>query len=267
MNIVAKIAGLAMVLATVGCASTNPRDPLEGYNRAVFGFNEGIDKLALKPAAEVYSKLPSFMQTGVYNFFGNLDDVGTAMNEFLQGKFRDGVSDVTRVFLNTTLGIGGLFDIGTEAGLYKNREDFGQTLGVWGMQAGPYIVLPLLGSSTLRDTLATPVDFKTDPWHYKRPVRWRNVGSALRAIDQRAVVLEASNLLEAAAFDRYQFVRDVYLQRRQSQVYDGEPPVDQVARSASQAATSELQPEGAIQAMPDRSHAYASSNSARNTTD
>jgi phospholipid-binding lipoprotein MlaA len=225
MRLTTRIMVLLAVTAGAGCASTNPRDPLEGYNRVMFSFNDTVDRVALKPAAEMYGALPSFVQTGVYNFFGNLEDVGTGINNFLQGKLKDGFSDVGRVGLNTTLGLAGLFDVGTEAGLYKNREDFGQTLGKWGVRSGPYVVLPLLGPSTLRDTMALPLDFKADPWFHVRPVRWRMAGSALRAVDQRATVIDAGNLIEDAALDRYLFVRDAYLQRRKFQVYDGDPPV------------------------------------------
>jgi phospholipid-binding lipoprotein MlaA len=224
MGFAAKVLAVAAVVATSGCASTHPHDPLEGYNRAVFGANEAIDEIALRPAAEIYSTLPSFMQTGVYNFFGNLDDVGTALNNLLQGKMGDGLSDAVRITLNTTIGIGGLFDVATDAGFYKHYEDFGQTLGKWGVAAGPYVVLPLLGPSTLRDTVATPVDFNADPWHYVRPVHVRNTGSVLRAIERRANLLGTTGLLEDVALDRYQFVRDAYLQRRRGQVYDGDPP-------------------------------------------
>lgn len=254
MSSIQRIAVLAIALALAGCATNNPRDPLEPFNRVMFEFNDKVDQAALKPAAEAYSKLPSFVQTGVGNFFGNLNDVPTALNNVLQGKVADGLSDVMRVAVNTTFGLGGLLDISTEAGLYKHSEDFGQTLGKWGVRSGPYIVLPLLGSSTLRDTVAMPVDFETDPWHFKRPVHWRNPGSAVRIVDQRAALLGASKLLEEAALDRYGFVRDAYLQRRQSNVYDGEPPetsyehdigptwslgedVDQKQQSASSVAT------------------------------
>lgn len=216
------VLGIALVLA--GCATNNPRDPFEPFNRTMFEFNDAVDKAALRPAAEAYAKLPSFVQTGVGNFFGNLGDVPTAINNFLQGKFADGLSDVMRVAVNTTLGFGGLLDISSEAGLYKHNEDFGQTLGKWGVGSGPYVVLPLFGASTLRDTLAMPIDFEADPWHYARPIRWRNTGSVVRVVDQRAALLDVSNLLEEAALDRYVFVRDAYLQRRQSKVYDGEPP-------------------------------------------
>ncbi|GAB3546101.1 VacJ family lipoprotein [Noviherbaspirillum agri] len=224
MNAIRRIVALAAVLVLAGCATNNPRDPLEPFNRAMFQFNDKLDQVALKPTAEAYTKLPSFVQTGVGNFFGNLGDVPTAINNLLQGKLADGMSDVMRVAVNTTFGLGGLLDIGTEAGLYKHNEDFGQTLGKWGVRSGPYVVLPLFGSSTLRDTFAMPVDIQSNPWHHTHPEHWRYTGSTVRVVDQRAALLDASNLLEEAALDRYVFVRDAYLQRRQSKVYDGEPP-------------------------------------------
>ncbi|HEY0845395.1 MAG TPA: VacJ family lipoprotein [Noviherbaspirillum sp.] len=207
-----------------GCATTHPKDPLEKFNRVMFSFNDAVDRAALKPAAEAYSTLPTFVQAGVGNFFGNLADPWIAVNNLLQGKVADGLNDFMRFAMNTTFGLVGLWDIGSDAGLPKHSEDLGQTLGKWGVRPGPYVVLPLLGSSTLRDVIALPVDIEADPWHHVRPVRVRNPGSVLRAVDQRAAVLDASNLIEEAALDRYEFVRDAYLQRRQSKVYDGEPP-------------------------------------------
>lgn len=223
-----RLAGIAVLaMAATGCAtSNNPQDPLEGFNRAMFDFNRTVDDVALKPAATVYKEAtPSFVQTGVGNFFGNLGDVWTAVNNILQGKVENGMSDFARVGVNSTIGLAGLFDIASQMGLTKHKEDFGQTLGQWGIYSGPYVVLPFLGSSTLRDTIALPVDFKGDIWMYKRPVRWRNVGAVVRLVDQRAALLDASNLLEDAALDPYEFVRDSYLQRRQSLIHDGEPPV------------------------------------------
>ncbi len=221
MSTIMRVAAVAVALAVSGCASTNPRDPLEPFNRTMFKFNDTVDKAALKPAAQAYTHLPSFVQTGVSNFFGNLADAWTAVNELLQGKGADGVTDVMRVAVNTTFGLGGLIDIGSQAGMPKHREDFGQTLGKWGIKPGPYLVLPIFGPSTLRDAGALPVDLVYDPWHFKRPVRWRNTGSVVRIVDQRAGLLDASTLLEDAALDRYDFVRDAYLQRRESLIRDG----------------------------------------------
>lgn len=232
MSLMSRSALLIAACALAGCAATNPKDPLEPFNRTMFEFNDAVDRTALRPAAEMYAKLPSFMQTGVSNFFGNLGDVPTAANNFLQGKFADGLSDVMRVLVNTAFGLGGLLDISSEAGLQKHNEDFGQTLGKWGVGAGPYVVLPLLGPSTVRDTTALPVDFKTDPWLYADPSAVRVTGAVTRVVDQRAALLGASTLLEEAALDRYVFVRDAYLQRRQGKVYDGEPPRTQYEHDA-----------------------------------
>lgn len=214
------------VAATVvlgGCAGPNPRDPYESYNRAVFNFNDKVDEYALKPTATAYKNVtPGFLQTGVNNFFGNLADVWTAANNLMQGKVGDGMSDVMRVAMNSTFGLLGVLDIASEAGLQKHKEDFGQTLGSWGVPSGPYLMLPLLGPSTVRDTAALPVDIYADPWQYTNPVNVRNVGTVTRVVDQRAALLDASTLLEDAALDRYEFIRDGYMQRRNSQVYDGE---------------------------------------------
>ncbi|HZX27506.1 MAG TPA: VacJ family lipoprotein [Telluria sp.] len=221
---------LALAAALTGCASSenaNPKDPLEKYNRAVFAFNDTVDRVALKPAATAYKRvLPQFVQTGVNNFFGNLADIWTGANNLLQGKGKDGASDLARVALNSTVGILGLVDVASSAGLRKHSEDFGQTLGAWGVPSGPYLMLPLLGPSTVRDTAALPLDWKADPWAYKEPVNWRNVGAGVRVIDQRAAILDASNLLEEAALDRYEFIRDGFLQRRESRIFDGEKKED-----------------------------------------
>jgi phospholipid-binding lipoprotein MlaA len=214
--------GVTVLLA--GCAGPNPRDPYEGFNRAMFSFNDTVDTYALKPVATAYRNvLPNFVQTGVNNFFGNLADAWTGVNNLLQGKGEAGMSDVTRFALNSTLGIVGLFDIASEAGLQKHKEDFGQTLGTWGVPSGPYLMLPLLGPSTVRDTVALPLDIKGDIWAYKEPVYIRNTGTALRVVDQRSNLLNATSLLEDAALDRYEFIRDGFLQRRESQIHpDGD---------------------------------------------
>ncbi|MEB0139715.1 VacJ family lipoprotein [Undibacterium sp. CCC2.1] len=197
----------------------NPRDPLEGFNRAMFDFNDAIDQAVLKPVAQVYANVtPSFVQTGVGNFFGNIGDIYTALNNLLQGKVGDGSSDIMRVALNSTFGLAGLLDIGSPAGLSKHKEDFGQTLGVWGVRSGPYLVLPVLGPTTVRDAVATPLDYYGDAWSYYKPVYIRNTGSLVRLVDKRASVLDAGSLIEEAALDRYVFIRDAYLQRRASQI-------------------------------------------------
>lgn len=215
---------LAFSLAGCATSTKNPQDPLENYNRAVFGLNDKVDQVAIKPAATVYKKVvPGFVQTGVGNFFGNIGDVSTAMNNLLQARVNDGMSDVARVMVNSVFGLAGLFDVATPGGLPKHDQDFGQTLGRWGVKSGPYLVLPLIGPTTVRDAVAMPVDLETDLWSYKYPVRWRNTGSAIRLIDRRAYVLDSSTLIEDAALDRYEFVRDAYLQRRQSKIFSGDP--------------------------------------------
>jgi phospholipid-binding lipoprotein MlaA len=231
-------AGAAVAFALSGCATTasNPKDPFEGYNRAMFTFNDKVDTVVLKPTATAYKRVvPGFIQTGVNNFFGNLSDVWTAANQFLQGRPANGVNDVTRVALNTTFGLGGLIDVASASGLRKHNEDFGQTLGVWGVSSGPYLILPILGPSTLRDTVALPLDRKADPWNYKDPVHVRNIGTAVYVVDQRAVLLDASNLLEEAALDRYEFIRDGFMQRRESRVQDGKEEKEDRAMSSEKA--------------------------------
>jgi len=222
------VATLGAALALSGCATgSNPRDPLESYNRAMFSFNDKLDQVVLKPVATAYQDtLPSFVQTGIGNFFGNIGDVWTAVNNLLQGKLEDGMTDVMRVAVNSTMGFLGLLDIGSEAGLPKHKEDFGQTLGAWGVKSGPYFVLPVFGSSTVRDTAAFPVDLSADLWSYKDPVNVRNIGTGIRMIDQRAALLGASSLIEDAALDKYVFTRDAYLQRRQSLIQDGRSKKD-----------------------------------------
>jgi len=221
--------GAALLLA--GCAGPNPRDPYESYNRAMFSFNDTVDTYALKPVATVYRDVtPSFVQTGVGNFFGNLADAWTAVNNLLQGKGEAGMSDISRFALNSTLGILGLFDIASEAGLQKHKEDFGQTLGTWGVSSGPYLMLPLLGPSTVRDTVALPADFAGNIWSYKDPVYLRNIGTGVNLVDTRASLLDATSMLEDAALDRYEFIRDGYLQRRESLIHpdgDGGKPKQQ----------------------------------------
>ncbi|WP_025917923.1 VacJ family lipoprotein [Herminiimonas sp. CN] len=222
-RITLRITTLGIALALAGCATgSDPKDPLENFNRAMFSFNDKLDQVALKPAATVYQDvLPSFVQTGIGNFFGNIGDVWTAVNNLLQGKLENGMTDIMRVAINSTMGFLGVLDIGSEAGLPKHREDFGQTLGVWGLTSGPYVVLPVFGPSTVRDTAAFPVDFSADLWGYKDPVNVRNIGTGVRLIDQRAALLGASSLIEDAALDKYAFTRDAYLQRRQSLINDG----------------------------------------------
>lgn len=211
-----------------GCASTgNPKDPLEPINRGIYQFNEGMDNLLLKPAAEVYQGvLPSFVRTGVSNFFSNINDVLVALNNLLQGKVSDAASDVGRVAVNTTAGLLGVIDVATHLGLERHDEDFGQTLGRWGFGTGPYLVLPFFGPSNLRDALGRIVDYKTDLVTYVDPSRDRNQLWGTRTVNRRSELLGTSKVLETAALDPYEFLRDAYLQRRRNMVFDGNPPRD-----------------------------------------
>ncbi|AQR67026.1 MULTISPECIES: VacJ family lipoprotein [unclassified Janthinobacterium] len=244
--------GLALAIAASvsACATgTNPRDPLEGYNRAMFKFNDTVDQVALKPVATAYKTVtPSFVQTGVGNFFGNLSDVWSAVNNLLQGKGEAGLQDVVRVSMNSTFGIFGLIDIASQAGIPKHNEDFGQTLGWYGVQPGPYVMLPLLGPSTVRDTVALPLDITGDPWRYKDPVSVRNIGTVTRVVDKRAALLDATNLMEAAALDRYEFIRDGFLQARESKVFDGD--TDRRDRKVPKNDTSDYEPAYEAQPQP-----------------
>lgn len=209
-----------------GCASTgDPRDPLESLNRGIYKFNDGVDTVLIRPAAEVYKGvLPPLVRTGVSNVFSNLNDVVVALNNLLQGKFEAALSDAGRVLINTTAGLLGIFDVATVAGLEKHDEDFGQTLGWWGVGDGPYLVLPFLGPRNLRDTAGTFADYQVDPVSYIDPSRDRNIVQGARIISRRSELLGASRILEVAAIDEYEFVRDAYLQRRRNLIYDGNPP-------------------------------------------
>lgn len=227
-RIKAVVLSLLLSLAFLGgCASTSPRDPLEPMNRAFYSFNDGVDKAVLKPVAEGYrAVLPSFARTGISNFFANINDVLIALNNLLQGKIVNAISDVGRVVVNTTIGVLGLMDPATEFGLEKHNEDFGQTLGHWGIGDGAYLVIPFLGPSNVRDAVGRVVDFKTDPLTYVNHMRTRNVLWGTRLISQRADLLDTSKILDTAALDPYEFLRDAYLQRRRNLVYDGSPPPD-----------------------------------------
>ena len=218
---------LVLALAGAGCASTpsDPRDPLEGVNRAVFAFNDKTDEMVLRPAARLYRNVtPQGLRDAVRNFFSNIDDLFIGANNLLQGKLETAVNDWLRFAFNTTFGLLGIHDWASDMGLEKHNEDFGQTLGSWGVGDGMYLVLPLLGPSTLRDTAALPVDWAGDPLYGHTPVDERNALTATRVVGRRADLLGASRTLEEAALDRYVFLREAYLQQRRSQIYDGRPP-------------------------------------------
>ena len=217
-----------ILLSLAGCATTgegDPRDPLEGFNRGVYKFNEKVDDYVARPVAEAYEDwIPREVRSRVRNFFGNLADPFIGVNNMLQGKFSEGFDDWTRFILNTTVGLVGIHDVATDFGLEKHNEDFGQTFGRWGAGTGPYLVLPIFGSSSLRDGVGLAADMVTDPLGEVRPIDLRNSAIATRAVQSRADLLGASRVLEQAALDKYIFQRDAYLQRRRSLVYDGRPP-------------------------------------------
>ncbi len=217
-----KLGATALFAALVtGCAHS-PNDPLEGYNRQAYYFTEAMDTVVIKPVAYGYNGLvPEPVQTMVTNFFGNIADVWNAFNNFLQGRGDEGFSDVSRVMVNTFAGLGGFIDVASQAGLPKHNEDFGQTLGVWGVPSGPYFFIPILGPSTIRDTAAAPADYWFgDPITYIKddPTKWGLV--VLRGISKRAELIDATSVIDDAAIDKYEFIRDAYLQRRELMVND-----------------------------------------------
>jgi phospholipid-binding lipoprotein MlaA len=226
-----------------GCAALthpNPRDPLEPVNRKVSQFNDGVDTIFLRPVATVYRQyVPPLVRTGVANFFGNLSDAWSFVNSALQFKLQDAAENLMRVNVNTFIGLGGIFDVASEMNIERHREDFGQTLGRWGVGAGPYIVLPFFGPSTLRDALALPIDRRMDPVQRIHANDVRGATYILRAVDQRSNLLRASSVLDGAALDKYTFTRDAHLQRRRAEIFEKEEPPEPPAEPAAPAAPAE----------------------------
>lgn len=221
------VVGLAATLAApLPAAAQQASDPLEPLNRRIQAFNDGLDEALVAPLARGYQNVvPGFARTAVGNFFGNIADAWSALNQLLQGKPGAALDMTLRTAVNTTFGLGGVLDVASEAGLERRSEDFGQTLGVWGLPAGPYLVLPLLGPSSLRDAGGRVLDLHpelTTP--YSNEVAVRNATMVLNAVDTRAQLLGVGRLLDDIALDRYRFLRDAYLARRLNQVWDGDPP-------------------------------------------
>ncbi|HET7774689.1 MAG TPA: VacJ family lipoprotein [Burkholderiaceae bacterium] len=219
-------AALALALAS-GCASlgSNPADPLEPINRKVFAFNDTVDRAVTKPIAQGYQKVvPEPVRTCVGNFFYNMSVPLTAVNNLLQGKVVSFCQDITRFTLNTIFGFGGCVDIATELGIERNRTDIGETLGRWGMPPGPYLVLPIFGPSTVRDSTSLLVDLGYNPITQINDDNARLSLVVLRAVDTRASLLRAEQLLDSMGIDKYNAIRTVYLQQRLNAIYDGNPP-------------------------------------------
>jgi len=256
----AALCALTAAALLAGCATAQRPDPLEPLNRKVFAFNEAVDSAVLKPTAEVYrAVLPTPAQIAVSNFFGNLKDAWSAVNLLLQGRVADSLSDVMRVGTNTVFGFMGVMDIATELGFERHGEDFGQTLGRWGVPPGAYIVWPLLGPSTVRDSVGLPVDMLATPESLVNVSVTRNSMTALRLVSTRAGLLSTTGLLDDIALDKYAFVRTAYLQRRRSLVYDGNPPEeddeDDLPPVAAPAPETPAAPASAAAAEPSASRA------------
>ncbi|HEY8879395.1 MAG TPA: VacJ family lipoprotein [Roseateles sp.] len=221
-------------------------DPWESWNRKVFAFNEKLDENVLKPVATAYSEIvPSPIRTGIDNFFGNIGDAWSAINLLLQGRFKAGIEQGMRFAVNSTIGLAGVLDVATEAGLEKNSQDFGKTLGKWGMGTGAYVVWPVFGPSSVRDSLALPVDWQASPAVVFDDGRKKVAITALNLVNTRANFLRAGEMLEGIALDKYTFYRDAYLQRRGSFDDDDEVEVLVPGSGASAPATSASAPEAA----------------------
>jgi phospholipid-binding lipoprotein MlaA len=240
------------LLLLLGCAALppgkrNPRDPWERMNRATYRFNDTLDRAIAQPVARGYRKVtPQFAQTGVSHFFDNLEYPIVMVNDLLQGQFKSFVSDTGRLLLNTTLGVGGLLDPATAAGLDKNDRDFGQTLGKWGAGTGPYLVIPFVGPSDIRDAVGRVGDDFSNPRHYVRNTYVYYGLWLVRTIDTRARLLDAQSALDSA-YDPYAFVRNVYLQHRDFKVHGGQSPNEeqQEQKLLDESAEDQETPEGA----------------------
>lgn len=228
MKLTRSILLLFLLAVLSGCAtphSTQTNDPLQSYNRAMYQFNDTLDTVLLKPIAKGYDAIMlDPLSHAISNIFSNLNDITVVLNDLLQFKFSQAGSDMHRLLVNSTVGVGGIFDVASLSGIEKHHEDFGQTLGHWGVGPGAYIVLPFFGPSTLRDTVGLVGDSVTDAARYIGHVPTRNETFGTRVVDQRAGLFKAEKVLDAAALDEYSYVRDGYLQRRQSLVFDGNAP-------------------------------------------
>lgn len=217
---------LVTACATLPNGTPAQNDPLESYNRTMYSINDQVDRTVIQPVARGYRAItPDFFRTGVTNFFNNISDLATVVNDLFQGKGSQGLADGERFMINTTVGVLGLIDVATPSGLQRHREDFGQTLAVWGWDSSTYLVLPILGPSTVRDTLGMFGDYPESLYANMHTTLTKETEVyAFEALNTRTNLLAASNLLDTAALDPYAFLRDAYLQRRRNQIYDGHPP-------------------------------------------
>ena len=231
-SLIKQIAIVLLLGLNAGCTTLegpeNPDDPFEGFNRSMYNFNENLDKYAFKPIAEGYQAVtPDAVDTGITNFFNNLNDVWVFINDLLQLKIEKAVATSARIVFNSTFGLFGFMDVATDFGLKKHSEDFGQTLGYWGVESGPYLVLPFFGPSNIRDGIGFVVDSVELDYVYNDMSEAHYIGMhALDYIDIRADLLNAKDIVDETAPDPYAFIRDAWVQRRQNKVYDGNPPED-----------------------------------------
>lgn len=223
-----RILFLSTLLLLTSCASTTDEgdvsDPLEPVNRAVYEFNETVDKHIAKPIAQTYQYAPSPIRTGIGNFFNNVDDVMTVINDILQFKIHQSITDSVRIVVNSSFGVLGLVDIASGWNLPRHNERFADTLGYWGVNSGPYLVLPIWGPSSFRDATGLAFDIYSYPLAYLHPVRHRNSLQGVKMVSTRAQLLAVTDLTQEVAIDPYAFTRDTYYQWRQNQIYDGNPP-------------------------------------------
>ncbi len=223
-----RIVLLILLFALQGCATVaqpNARDPLESFNRTIFGFNDVADKAVIKPVATGYRAItPNWLRKGVGNFFNNLEDVWSAVNNGLQGRGNEFSDSVGRVMVNSTIGLLGVLDVASELNIERHTADFGLTLGRWGVAPGPYVVLPLFGPRTLREVAGMPIDSRGMPVYNIGDQETRTLLPIVDVVDLRAKYLNAGDVLEGAALDAYSFRRDAYFQRQRNIQYDGNPP-------------------------------------------
>ena len=223
-----RVVVLTCLLALQGCATVarpNARDPLESFNRTIFGFNDVVDKAVIKPVATGYRAVtPNWFRKGVGNFFNNLEDVWSAVNNGLQGRGQEFGDSVGRVMVNSTIGLLGVIDVASDLNIERHTADFGLTLGRWGVPAGPYLVLPLFGPRTLREVAGMPIDARGMPVYNIGDQETRTLLPIVDVVDLRAKYLNAGDVLEGAALDAYSFRRDAYFQRQRNIQYDGNPP-------------------------------------------